>query len=132
MTVVDASVVVEYLVGGPGAPAATGRLDGEPFDLWAPHLIDAEVGHALRGKAARGEISTRTAKRALGEFRELPLRREGHEALLDVAWDLRNNVSFYDALYVALASLAGQPLITFDARLASVRGLPAEIELLAA
>jgi predicted nucleic acid-binding protein len=132
MTVVDASVVVEYLVVGSRAPVVAERLDGEPFALSAPHLIDAEVGHALRGCVAGGALSTRAAKRALGEFRELPLRRQGHESLLDVAWGLRANLSFYDALYVALAAIEEQPLITLDARLAAAPGLPAEIELLAA
>jgi predicted nucleic acid-binding protein len=132
MSVVDASVVVEYLADGPDASVAAVRLHSEPFALLAPHLIDAEVGHALRRHVAAGELSARAAGRALQEFRDLPLHRQGHEVLLDAAWALRSNLSFYDALYVALAALAEQPLITFDARLAKTPRLPAAVELLAA
>lgn len=132
MTVVDASVVVEYLIEGPDASVAAARLHSDPFALLAPHLIDAEVGHALRRNVAAGNLTARAAGRALQELGDLPLHRQSHEVLLDAAWALRANLSFYDALYVALAALAEEPLITFDARLAKIRSLPAEVELLAA
>jgi predicted nucleic acid-binding protein len=132
MTVVDASVVVEHLVDGPAAEVARGWLRADHHELWAPHLIDAEVGHALRSNVARGTLSARAAKSGLREVGELPLRRQDHQILLETAWALRANVSFYDALYVALASVSEQPLITLDSRLAGVPGLPAEVELLAA
>jgi predicted nucleic acid-binding protein len=132
MTVVDASVVVAYLVGSDHSSVVAERLQAGPSALCAPHLIDAEVGHALRGVVAGGALSPGAGRRALGEFSELPLHRQGHEVLLEVAWGLRSNLSFYDALYVALAAISEQPLVTLDARLAAAPGLPAEVELLTA
>jgi predicted nucleic acid-binding protein len=118
MPVVDASVLVELLSDGEYAEVAKERLDGEEFALWAPHLIDAEVGHALRRWVRLGKLSADAAGRALWEVDELPLERVEHELLIHVAWQLRDNFSFYDALYVALALMVDEPLLTFDARLA--------------
>jgi predicted nucleic acid-binding protein len=130
MPVVDASVLVEYLAGGEGARAAAVRLLPAGHDLWAPHLVDAEVGQALRGKARSGSVGAARARRALAEFAEMPLRRVEHEPLLYGAWAMRENVSFYDALYLALARIMEQPLLTFDARLAKAAKGRAEVELL--
>ncbi|MEX2107203.1 MAG: type II toxin-antitoxin system VapC family toxin [Solirubrobacterales bacterium] len=130
MPVVDASVVVEYLTFGEHAEEARERLLDEDHALWAPHLVDAEVGHALRREVRLGELDAEVAGEALWQLDELPLRRVSHEFLIRYAWALRDNVSFYDALYVALAEMLGEPLITFDARLARA-GVHAEIEVLA-
>jgi predicted nucleic acid-binding protein len=130
MPVVDASVLVEYLAGGKGARAAAVHLLPAANELWAPHLVDAEVGQALRGRARSGRIGAARARRALAEFTELPLRRVEHDPLLYAAWAMRENVSFYDALYLALARMMDQPLLTFDARLARAVGKRAEVELL--
>jgi len=128
MPVVDASVVVEFLVYGEHQQAARERLgSGEP--LWAPELLDAEVGQALRRYVRRHGLDAERAEEALRELGELKVHRVPHEHLLQLAWMLRDNVSFYDALYVALAAVLGEPLVTFDARLA--RGeLPAAVEVL--
>lgn len=98
--------------------------------LWAPHLIDAEVGHALRQGVRRGTLDEDVASQALWMFDDLLLRRVPHEHLFRYAWTLRDNCSFYDALYVALAEMMDEPLITFDARLAR-SAVRAEIEVLA-
>ena len=97
--------------------------------LWAPELIDAEVGSALRRVVRGGRKSTDRAGEALEELRRLPIHRISHERLAPFAWLLRDNVSFYDGLYVALAQLLDEPLLTFDARLARA-GVDAEIEVL--
>lgn len=128
--VVDASVLVESLVEGPLAGLVDQRLYDEKA-LWAPHLIDAEVGHALRAGVRRGELSVSAASDALDELARLPIERAPHVELARTAWDLRHNVSYYDALYVALAAALNAPLVTLDARLAAAPGLPALVECLA-
>ena len=129
MPVVDASVLVELLSDGQNAEAARERIDDEELTLWAPHLIDAEVGHALRRSVRLGELSADAAGRALWEVDDLPVERVEHELLIHVAWGLRDNFSFYDGLYVALALMLDEPLLTFDARLART-GVDLPIEAL--
>ncbi len=130
MPVVDASVLVELLSDGERKEAVEERLDVEEYALWAPHLIDAEVGHALRRGVRLGKFTADAAGRALWEVNELPIERVEHEHLIHVAWGLRDNFSFYDALYVALALMLDEPLLTFDARL-SGSGFDLPIEVLA-
>jgi predicted nucleic acid-binding protein len=134
MPVVDASVLVELLRHGEHAEVAKERLDAEEFALWAPHLIDAEIGHALRRWVRLGTLSADAAGRALWEADDLPVERVEHELLIHVAWGLRDNFSFYDALYVSLALMLDEPLLTFDGRLARAgaqTGLDLPIEVLA-
>ena len=131
MPVVDASVLVEFLGGGEHAAIAGGHLAASRGALWAPHLVDAEVGHALRRTVAAGEIRPQAARAALRDLADLPLRRASHRGLLDRAWALRDNASFYDGLYLALAELLDTPLLTLDARLAGVPGTRASVMLLA-
>jgi predicted nucleic acid-binding protein len=130
MPVVDASVLTEYLGDAEKAGVARRRLLADRAGLWAPHLVDAEVGHALRRGVRLGQIGATAAGAALEDLIAMPLRRVRHRELIPRAWELRENVSFYDALYVSLAELLGQSLITFDARLASADGVRAEIEVL--
>lgn len=130
MAVVDASVVVEFLGGDERTLALDERLKAEEHALWAPHLIDAEVGHALRRKVRLGQMEAEDAEAAIWELNDLPLRLVEHENLIKVAWDLRDNFTFYDGLYVALALILGETLLTFDARMAR-SGLDLPIEVLA-
>lgn len=130
MAVIDASVLVDYLAGGADQAAIRQRLYAERL-LWAPHLVDAEVGHALRRGVANGAIRQSAARAALEDLADLPIRRTGHLALMRRAWELRANVSFYDALYVALAERLDEPLVTLDGRLAGAAGVRAEIEVIA-
>lgn len=118
MPVVDASVIVELVRTGERTLAVEERLAAEEHTLWAPHLIDPEVGHALRREVRLKWLDAAVAEDALCELNDLPLRRVEHESLIRFAWDLRDNFSFYDALYVSLALILDEPLLTFDARLA--------------
>lgn len=129
MPVVDASVLVEFLADFEHAELVDERLKAEEHTLWAPHLIDAEIGHALRRHVRRGTMEAEAGAEALWEIEDLPLERIEHELLVHIAWDLRDNFSFYDGLYVALALMLGEPLLTFDARLAR-SGLDLPIEVL--
>jgi predicted nucleic acid-binding protein len=130
MPVLDASVLVEYLAGGEHAQEARRRILEDPGRLWAPHLIDAEIGHVLRRGTLAGELSEKAARSALDALTDIPLRRAPHRALLHRAWNLRANVSFYDGLYIALAERLSLPLLTLDARLARAPGLRAGIEVI--
>lgn len=120
MTVIDASALVAILAGREQVGWAERQLSagGVGRSLWAPHLIDAEVGHSLRRLVATRKLRADDAAAALRDLVGLPLRRIVHTGLLDRAWELRHNLSFYDALYVALAEQLGTPLLTLDTRLA--------------
>lgn len=128
MPVVDASVLVELLREAEHAQAVEERLAAEEHALWAPHLVDAEVGQALRRAVRLGRMEAEEAGEAIWQINELPIERVEHESLVHFAWDLRDNFSFYDGLYVALALMLDEPLLTFDARLArSGVDLPIEV-----
>jgi predicted nucleic acid-binding protein len=122
MAVIDASVAVEFVAGAEHAHLAAERLRAEAGNLWAPHLVDAESGHALRRLADSGQLRAGTARAALDDLAALPIRRVAHGALLHRAWRHRRNLSFYDALYLALAEELDSRVLTFDARFA--RGAP--------
>jgi predicted nucleic acid-binding protein len=131
MPVLDASALVEYLADGEHAEQVRARVLARETSMWAPHLVDAEVGHVLRRAVRAGEVSARTAHAALEDLADLPLRRAAHVGLLERAWALRQNVTFYDGLYVALAERLGIPLVTLDARLAGASGIRAPIDVIA-
>ncbi|HEY1853907.1 MAG TPA: type II toxin-antitoxin system VapC family toxin, partial [Solirubrobacterales bacterium] len=114
--------------GGEHREAAE-RAVGRERWVWAPALIDAEVGNALRRQVRVGNLGPRKAGAALEDFLEMRLQRVPHRNLVERAWQLRDNVSFYDALYVALAEGLGAPLLTLDARLIRAPGLRTEVEL---
>lgn len=95
----------------------------------SPHLIDAEIGHAFRRMAMRGGLGDEAAEIALSNAAVLiDTRHEIFGVLSSIAWTLRHRVSFYDALYVALAVILDAPLVTADARL-SRTPLPCQVEL---
>jgi predicted nucleic acid-binding protein len=116
------------LVAEDRAPELVERLGGDG-DLHAPHLIDTEVLHTLRRMILRDSISPERAADARSDFAELALLRYPHEPLNDRVWELRDNLTAYDATFVALAEALTVPLITCDARLASSPMHRAEIEL---
>lgn len=127
--VVDASALVRAAVGTDDAARfLRARLVAE--DCHAPYLIDAEFGNALRRQVRRREIPTSTAEVVLGEVPRLIDHRYAHTGYLaDAAWALRENLTFYDALYVALASALNSPLLTLDQRLAGTAGLSCVVEV---
>jgi predicted nucleic acid-binding protein len=127
MLVLDASALVSYLADGEHAAGVRVELLKAGRGLWAPHLVDAEVGHVLRRAVLAGELTPGAARAALDDLADLPLRRAPHRRLLPRAWALRENLSFYDALYVALAERLQAPLMTLDGRLAGAPGVRAEV-----
>lgn len=127
MIVVDASALLEVLVGRPD-PALPVRL-AEADVLHAPHLLDTEVLHALRRLVGSGRLALAEAEDARRHLAALAIDRYPHHPLTDRVWSLRGNLSAYDATYVALAAELGATLVTADARLAAATGLPAPVEL---
>lgn len=128
MIVVDTSAVVAVLTARPAPRPLIHRLAADG-DLHAPHLLDVEMLHALRHMTARGALSRDRAEDARADFTDLVILRYPHAPLADRAWELRENVTPYDGMFVALAEALGVPLITCDARLACAPGIQAAIEL---
>ncbi len=128
MLVVDTSAVVGALVGRPPDIRLVDRLSVDG-DLCAPHLLDVELLHALRRLVMAGQLSEDRAADARDDFADLAVTRHGHDALADRTWELRHNLTAYDASFVALAELLDVPLVTCDARLANPPGNRAAIEL---
>lgn len=129
MLVVDASVVAVALVDdGADGDAARARLRGE--HLAAPALLDLEVASVWRGRVRGGHLEPARARSALDDLQALTIERVGHAALLERCWELRDNLTVYDAAYVALAEALDVPLVTADRRLAGAPGLGCAIEVL--
>jgi len=131
MLVVDTSAVLAALVERAPAAGLLERL-GEDGDLHAPHLIDIEMLHALRRMNARGELTDERAADARTDFRDLVLVRYPHHDLSDRIWEMRHNLTAYDAAFVALAESLDAPLITCDERLAAAPGHMANVEVFSA
>ncbi len=130
MIVVDASVLAVALADdGPDGDTTRGRLSNE--ELAAPELIDLEIGSMLRRLTLAGRIHERRARLALDDLVDLPMRRAVHRPLLRRCWQLRENLTLYDAAYVALAEALGASLLTADTRLSNVPGVECSIEVLA-
>ncbi|GAB2450095.1 type II toxin-antitoxin system ribonuclease VapC1 [Nocardioides hungaricus] len=129
MIIVDASVLAPALAdGGASGRIARTRLAGER--LLAPELIDLEVTSVIRGLVRKGAVSDEHAAAALVDLIDLPLERVGHRRLVPRCWELRGNLTPYDAAYVALAEHLDVPLVTADARLARASGPRCDVEVL--
>ena len=129
MLVVDAPALVHLVVPSGHAAYLQRAIDDPEETLHAPHLIDVEVTHALRGLAQRGAITERAAALALGTALGVDLQRYAHTDLLPRVWELRHNTTVYDAIYLALAEVLRAPLVTRDAGLRDVPGCRARIEV---
>lgn len=127
--VLDASAAVEWLLGRPGAAAVTDRLRAVDA-VHVPHLLAVEVTQVLRRGVYRGELGNDRARQALDDLVDLDAHRHDHEPLLPIVWHLRTNLTAYDAVYVALATVLDAPLVTADAALARSPGNDAVIDLI--
>lgn len=117
MIVADASAAVSALLNA--GPARRALRDEQ---LHVPHLVDAEVANALRRHVAAGRVDAGAAWAALDTWRRLGMTRYPAAGLLARVWELRENVSAYDASYIALAEGLECTLLTADARLARAPG----------
>ena len=130
MIVVDASALLELLLQTPLGTRIESRLFGHDHELHAPHLLDVEVVQGLRRLVRMGEVSSGRADEAIADLTDLALHRHPHLDLLGRAWRLRDNISAYHAMYVALAEAIAAPIVTCDGPLAKAPGHRARIELI--
>ena len=128
MIVVDTSAVLSILLGRPEVLGLADRVlsDG---DLHAPHLLDVEFQHALWRLVRTGAISDDRASDARTDLADMAIARYPHVPLADRMWELRHNMTAYDAAFVVLAEILAVPLITCDARLAQAPGHRAAVEV---
>ncbi len=129
MIVIDASAVLELLLLTPAGFQAAARVFGPDETLHAPELLDLEVTQVLRRYERSGELSPERAEQALEDLADLRIERYPHAPLLPRVWELRANLTAYDAAYVALAEVIPAPVLTCDARLARAPHR-AEVEVL--
>jgi predicted nucleic acid-binding protein len=128
MFVVDASVLFEVVADTPGGEALRVRL-ADDDDHAAPHLVDAEVLSVIRTHHRAGALDSTAATQAIDDLRAWPGQRWSHRPLLQRAWELRDSVRAYDALYVALAELFDATLLTLDERLARSVAIRCTVEV---
>jgi len=130
LIVVDASALLELLLRGPRADRVDERLLVHGAGLAAPHLIDLEVAQVLRRIASRGLLSAERAAQAFEDLAAMPITRYAHPPLLPRIWSLRDNLTAYDAAYLALAEALGATLVTCDAALRAAAGRAVDVVLI--
>jgi predicted nucleic acid-binding protein len=128
--VVDASALLEFLLQTSVGARVEARLFRDEDELHAPHLLDVEVVQGLRRLVRTGEVPSGRAAEAIGDLTDLDLHRHAHVDLMARAWKLRDNISAYDAMYVALAEAIEATIITSDGPLAKAPGHHARIEVI--
>ncbi len=131
MIVIDASALLEVLLNTASAELVADRMFASRETLHAPHLIDLEIAQVLRRYALAGEIDAGRGSQALSDLADLAVSRYPHDFLLPRIWQLRNNLTAYDAAYVALAETLSCPLITCDRALAEAPGHDAQVQVIA-
>ena len=127
--VLDASVVVELVLGTRIGARIRERLHDPRISLHGPELLDLEVLNVLRRYVRAGTVAADRAEAGVRRFEELDLQRHRHGPMLPRIWSWRANLTAYDAAYVALAEVVDCPLLTTDARLSKAPGLPVPVEL---
>jgi predicted nucleic acid-binding protein len=130
MLIVDASCLYEVLADTERSERVRARLASDP-DQAAPHAVDVEVLSIVRRDRMLGRLDATAARQAIEDLRDWPGERFGHGGLLERAWELRENVRAWDAVYVALAEALDATLLTLDARLGRAPGLACPVEVLA-
>ncbi len=128
MVVFDTSAIVAILAGQAPMRRLVDRIATDS-DLHAPHLIDVELQHALRRLVVARAITDDRAADARVDFADLTIVRYQYVSLADRMWELRHDVTAYDAAFLALAEALDAPLVTCDARLARSPGHTASVEV---
>jgi predicted nucleic acid-binding protein len=128
--VLDASALIEWLLQTPAAAKVEKSLFSPVAALHAPHLLDVEVTQVLRRYVTIGHLTPSRGEEALQDMLDLPLTRYPHDVFLWRIWELRHNLTAYDATYVALAEALDAPLITCDSKIASASGHHAHVEVI--
>jgi predicted nucleic acid-binding protein len=129
LIVLDASALLEILLRTPLAERLMDRALETSERIHAPHLLDVEVTQVLRRLVERKEVPVDRAEQALEDLARLVIERHEHQSLVGRVWQLRDSISAYDGVYVALAEALDAPLLTCDVKLADAHGHRATIEL---
>jgi predicted nucleic acid-binding protein len=129
MIVADASAVLELLLNTKTGSRVARRFRDRGETLHAPHLLDVEVLQVLRRYARTRMLDEVRAEEALLDLMQLPIERYRHTALAERVWQLRQALTAYDAVYVALAEALDAPLVTCDSKLSRTTGHDAMIEV---
>ena len=129
MIVLDASAAVELLLGTDAGSRVADRIADPAESIHAPHLLAVEVAQVMRRLVAAGDVGAARAAAALDDLADLDAERYPHEPFLPRMFALRENLTAYDAAYVALAEALDAPLLTFDRRVAAAPGHRASVEL---
>lgn len=129
MIVLDASAAVEWLLGRPAAHHVASRLADEEISLHAPSFLGVEVSQALRRLTAGGHMSAERARLAISDLLAADIVMHDPNVLLERIWHWRDNLSAYDAAYVALAEALDATLLTADARIARAPGINGSVEV---
>lgn len=129
MIVLDASAALDWLLQTPAGERIERRVYSRSESLHAPHLLDLEVTQVLRRLVREAVISAQRANQAIQDLLDLQVIRYAHVVLLPRVWQLRNNLSAYDAAYLALAEMLDAPLVTRDTRLAASPAHSAIVEV---
>lgn len=130
MIVVDASLIIEVLIGGAAGEEISERLVQDGGVLAAPEILELELLQVLRRLAGSGRLAPEYAEAALATLADLNIERFSHSGLGGRIWALRDNLTAYDAAYIALAEALDAPLWTRDTKLAGVPGVSARVVLL--
>ena len=130
MIAVDASALLEFLLQTPLGTRVEARLLRDRDEFHSPHLIDVEVTQGLRRLVRAGEVSADRAAEAIEDLVDLDLHRHAHLDLLTRSWKLRDNMTAYDAMYVALAEALDATVVTCDTPLAKAPGHRAQIDVI--
>jgi predicted nucleic acid-binding protein len=128
--VVDASALLELLLQTPLGVRVEARLFSGVDEFHSPHLVDVEITQGLRRLVRTGEVSAGRAAEALSDLAAFDLHRHPHLDFVARAWKLRDNITAYDAMYVALAEALDAPVVTCDEPLSKAPGHRARIELI--
>ena len=129
MIVLDASAAIDWLLQTATGQRIERRIYSLGESLHAPHLLDLEVAQVLRRLVREAAVPAQRADQALQDLFDLRVTRYPHFVFLPRIWQLRDNVSAYDAAYVALTEKLGATLLTRDARLASASARRVNIEV---
>jgi predicted nucleic acid-binding protein len=127
--VLDASAAVDWLVQTAAASHIESLIFSRNQSLHAPELLDLEVVQVLRRLVREGRLSASRAEQAIQDLLDMRITRYPHLVLLPRIWQLRHNLSAYDAAYIVLAEKLGATLLTRDARLASTPGHAATVKV---
>ena len=130
MIVIDASAVAELLLQTDAGARVERRIFSADDEFHAPHLLDVEVVSALRRLVLARELSTERAEQAIEDYASLRIVRHQHLDFIHRAWQLRRNLSAYDAVYVALAESLNATLVTCDRPLGSAPGHSARVDVI--